>query len=103
MKYHENREITNENQKQHVHKHNPMKHMWMMVLCCGLPLLLLLAVPFLGVFGLRSKLTILSVIPFLCPIMMLFMIPMMMKSSKDGKSCCDENKKEATLPEKNLD
>lgn len=102
MNYNEKKEITNVNQKQDGHKHNPMKHMWMMALCCGLPLLLILAVPFLGVFGLRSKLTILSIIPFLCPVMMLFMIPMMMKSSKDGKSCCNENKREATLVEKKL-
>ena len=102
MKCHENKENINDNQKQADHKHSPMKHMLMMAICCGLPLLLLLVVPFLGVFGLGFKLTIASIIPFLCPIMMIFMIPMMMKSSKNGKSYCNENKKEATLPEKKL-
>lgn len=102
MNCHENNKNTNENEKQNGHKHSPMKHMLMMALCCGLPLILLLVVPFLGVFGTGFKLTISSIIPFICPIMMLFMIPMMMKSSKNGKSCCSENKIETSLPEKKL-
>lgn len=102
MKFNENKENINNNQKQTGHKHGPMKHMLMMALCCGLPLLLLLIIPFLGILGSGFKLTLLSIIPFLCPIMMLFMIPMMMKSSKDGKSCCNEDKKETTLSEKKL-
>lgn len=100
MSNHENKLISNE--KQNGNKHSPMKHMLMMVVCCGLPLLLLLAVPFLGIFGTGFKLTISSIIPFLCPIMMLFMIPMMLKHSKDGKSCCSENKDKAILTEKKL-
>lgn len=102
MKCHENKENINENQKKDGHKHSSMKHMLMMAMCCGLPLLLLLVVPFLGVFGLGFKLTIASIIPFLCPIMMIFMIPMMMKSSKGGKSCCNDNKKEVILQDKEL-
>lgn len=100
MNSHENKENSNEKQKQDGHKHSPMNHMLMMALCCGLPLLLLLVVPFLSIFGTGFKLTISSIIPFLCPVMMLFMIPMMLKSSKDGKSCCSENKEKATLTEK---
>lgn len=82
------------------HKHGPMNHMLMMVICCGLPILLLIALPFSGIFGARFKFTLASTIPFLCPVMMLLMIPMMMKSSKDGKPCCDEKKEVKELPEK---
>ena len=100
MNYKENK--VNENQKKDDHKHRPMNHMIMMLLCCGLPIILLLIVPFLGIFGTKFKFTIASIIPFLCPIMMLFMIPMVLKSSKDGKSCCSENKEKETLPKEKL-
>lgn len=103
MDCNEKKENTNENQGGH--KHSPMNHMLMMVLCCGLPIILLIVVvPFLGIFGTGFKLTVASIIPFLCPVMMLFMIPMMLKSSKDSKSCCseDKEKEKIALPDKKL-
>lgn len=50
--------------------HNPMKYMFHMILCCGLPLLILLALPYVartnpGVAGILGIIT-----PFICPIIM---------------------------------
>ena len=100
MSCHENNKNVNQSGDQGK-KHGPMKHMLMMAMCCGLPLLLIITLPFLGIFGTGFKLTIASIIPFLCPLMMVFMIPMMMKSSKEGKSCCSENNEKKTLLDKN--
>lgn len=61
-------------------KHKHKGHMLHMILCCGLPLLILLVLPLLGYKG-----VLLSIAPFICPIMMLVMIPMMMKGH--GSSC----------------
>ena len=70
------------NSKSNKSSHNHMSHMWMMVLCCGAPVLLIILLPVLsGSYpGFKSFLT--GVIPFLCPLMMLFMIPMMLKNNK---------------------
>lgn len=100
MNCHDNKENSNQSGHQGK-KHGPMNHMLMMAMCCGLPILLILTLPFLGIFGTGFKLTIASVIPFLCPLMMVFMIPMMMKSSRSGKSCCGENTEKKTLLDKN--
>ncbi|MEG0773842.1 hypothetical protein [Clostridium sp.] len=71
-------------------KHNPIKHMLMMVLCCGLPILIVGAIPLLNIGG-GFKALLLTISPFICPIMMLFMIPMMFKSMKGG-DCCSGKK-----------
>lgn len=57
-----------------------IKHMMHMVLCCGLPLLILLVL--IGYKG-----VLLNIVPFLCPIMMLIMVPMMLRGQKG--SCHD--------------
>ncbi len=67
-------------------------HMLMMVLCCSTPVIILLFVPFLlnnGASALAKPLA--AIAPFICPIMMVFMIPMMLKGHKhnEGKeNCC---------------
>ena len=66
------------------HKHKGhLSHILMMVLCCGFPLGLFLLLPFIGSIIPGSKGVIGSVIPFLCPLMMILMIPMMMNGNKD--------------------
>jgi hypothetical protein len=100
MNCHENKE--NVVQSRHKgKKHSSMKHMLMMAMCCGLPIILLLILPFLGIFGTGFKASLASRIPFVCPVMMIFMIPMMLRPSKNGKSCCSENNEKKTLLDKN--
>lgn len=66
-------------------KKSSMKHMLLMVLCCGLPILIALAIPFLKIGG-GFKVALGSIVPFLCPIMMLLMIPMMLGHSKEKEN-----------------
>lgn len=50
--------------------HSPLKHMFHMVICCGLPLLIILSLPFIGRYN-QGIATLLGIIaPFICPIMM---------------------------------
>ena len=68
--------------QQSTHDHNDAKtskyshknHFLHLALCCGLPLLLLVGLPLVGYQGI-----LLSIAPFICPIMMFVMMPMMMK------------------------
>ena len=68
--------------QQNTHDHNDAKtskcshknHFLHLALCCGLPLLLLVGLPLVGYQGI-----LLSIAPFICPIMMFVMMPMMMK------------------------
>lgn len=78
-------------------KHNPIKHMLMMVLCCGLPFLLVAVLPFLNIGG-GFKALITGIAPFICPLMMLLMIPMMFRGMKNGGCCA--RKKDASKEEK---
>lgn len=73
-------------------KHNPMKHMVMMILCCGLPIMIVGILPFINIGG-GFKAAIIGITPFLCPLMMLFMIPMMFKGMKGGE-CCKSKKED---------
>lgn len=71
-------------------KHSPIKHMLMMVLCCGLPMLLVSLIPLIGVNS-SAKAFLGGIAPFICPLMMLIMIPMMIKGMKQG-GCCGTKK-----------
>lgn len=73
-------------------KHSPIKHMLMMALCCGLPFLLVAVLPFINM-GLGFKAGLATLIPFICPIMMIFMIPMMLKGMKKEGCCSNKNEK----------
>ncbi|EQB88649.1 hypothetical protein J2Z44_002617 [Clostridium punense] len=74
-------------------KHKPMKHMLMMGLCCGLPILIVGILPLLNI-GVGAKTMLASITPFICPIMMVLMIPMMFRNMKDG-ACCGEKKEQS--------
>lgn len=69
------------NENNEKNKKSQIKHMLMMIFCCGLPMLIVLALPFLKIAG-SFKTTLGIITPFLCPLMMIFMIPMMFKNSK---------------------
>jgi len=73
--------------------HNHKKHMMHMALCCGVPLLLLLALPIFGYKGF-----LLSVLPLICPIMMFAMMPMMMRGMGRGSSCHSDSAHRAAKP-----
>jgi hypothetical protein len=74
-------------------KHSMIKHMLMMPLCCGLPLLILAVLPFINI-GARFKAGIAGLTPFICPLMMLVMIPMMLKAMKKEDCCGNKNEKD---------
>lgn len=78
------------NEKAKNKKHNPIKHMLMMVFCCGLPFILVGILPFVNIGG-GFKAVLIGITPFICPLMMLFMIPMIFKGMKHG-NCCSEKK-----------
>ncbi|MFT8502545.1 MAG: hypothetical protein ABF702_11525 [Lacticaseibacillus paracasei] len=57
-------------------------HLLMMALCCGAPLILLLVIPLLGTSLPGVKAVLLFILPFICPIMMIGMLPMMFMRRK---------------------
>lgn len=94
MNFHGNNDNKNGNGKGNSHKGH-LSHMLMMALCCGAPILILLIVPFLAKNGGAGMAKVLAgIAPFLCPLMMLFMIPMMFRGKKDNadKNECHPNK-----------
>jgi hypothetical protein len=54
----------------------------MMALCCGLPILLLLLLPFIGNMIPGTQGTLARIVPFLCPVLMVFMMFSMMKNNR---------------------
>lgn len=86
-----NNENNNENKGRH--NHNPIKHLLHMILCCGLPVLIFLSLPFIARVSPGSSRILAVIAPFICPLMMIGMIPMMFGGRKNNKrsSCC-ENK-----------
>lgn len=75
-----------------VKEHSPMKHMLHMILCCGLPIVIITMLPFIASVS-PAMAGLLGVIaPFICPIMMGGMMIMMFRGNKH--SCCEEKKVE---------
>jgi hypothetical protein len=67
--------------------HSHAKHMWMMAICCGLPIVGFLAIGALGV----SAPSLETLIALICPIGMVGMMYMMHRDSRKkegGHSCC---------------
>lgn len=83
----------NEKELKHENNHRGhMSHILMMVLCCGAPFIFLLMLPIIGNINPGIKTLIFTVLPFLCPIMMIIMMPMMFKGNK-------EKQKDGNTPE----
>jgi hypothetical protein len=63
-----------------------------MILCCGLPIVIIFSLPFIAKFSpvIAGGLGIIT--PFICPIMMGGM--MLMMFGKKKSNCCDEKKTE---------
>ncbi|HVJ47711.1 hypothetical protein [Desulfitobacterium sp.] len=81
-------EDKSENNSQQEKKHKGhMPHMLMMILCCGAPLLILLFLPVISTnVSPNVRNLLITIVPFICPIMMVFMMPMMMKGNKDKQA-----------------
>ncbi|MPM01775.1 hypothetical protein SDC9_48015 [bioreactor metagenome] len=90
MSCHGNNKENNKENKG-THNHSPIKHMLHMILCCGLPILIFAALPFISRVSPGTSRILAVIAPFICPIMMLGMIPMMLGGDKNNKksSCCE--------------
>ena len=82
------------------HKHSHFKHMWMMAVCCGLPI-----VGFLTIGALDINVPSLeTLIVLICPIGMIGMLFMMNRNRQrkgKGHSCCQQEETEAK-PQDNI-
>lgn len=67
--------------------HSPVKHMIHMALCCGLPIVIILSLPFIAKISPATAGVLGLITPFICPIMMGGMMFMMFGKKKS--SCCD--------------
>lgn len=88
---------------QNGHNHSPLKHMLHMVLCCGLPIVIVGLLPFISRISPSAGSAVSKIVPFLCPIMMVSMMFMMSSGKKKG-SCCDNTNNDgdnSRLPEIN--
>ncbi|MEQ8197781.1 MAG: hypothetical protein ABRQ27_07230 [Clostridiaceae bacterium] len=82
----------NDKNTQSNHKHSPLKHMIHMVLCCGLPIVIIAILPLITKFNPAAGGVLLKIVPFLCPIMMITMMPMMIRTDKKNSSVsCKDN------------
>lgn len=70
------------------HKHNSLKHMFHMILCCGLPIVIIGFLPLISKISPSTGSFVSKIAPFLCSIMMIGMLPMMFGSNKKS-SCCE--------------
>jgi hypothetical protein len=90
------------NKKDHCNKeHSSLKHMLHMILCCGLPIIIILALPYIAGLSPAVAGVLGFIAPFICPIMMGGMLFMMLRGNK--RSCCDGTNvdKNQELPENN--
>jgi hypothetical protein len=85
MNFIKNNKGTNNN-----HGHNPMKHILHMIICCGLPIIILLTLPLIAKYSSAAAGILGFIVPFICPVMMVGMLFMMFGKKKP--SCCDEKK-----------
>lgn len=91
----------NEDKKQ-THNHNPLKHMLHMIICCGLPIVIVGILPLIAKYNSNLSNILARVTPFLCPIMMVSMLVMMLVRNKKTGCCSDtkhndQNSKESEL------
>jgi hypothetical protein len=83
----------NKHKENSTHQHSPLKHLAHMILCCGLPLLIILSLPYIATLNSRFATILGTITPFICPIMMFGMMFMMFRNGKK-ENCCEKIKKE---------
>jgi hypothetical protein len=96
-----NKDNTNGNDKLHgchSNNHNPVKHMLHMILCCGIPVLIIFTLPFIAKVNPAVAAFLGIIAPFICPIMMGGMMFIMFKGGKNSKET--DNQKEMIINEK---
>lgn len=81
--------------------HSPMKHMLHMVLCCGLPILIILALPFIAGISPGAATILGFITPFICPVMMIGMMLMMFKGRNKTQDCCKTENGDQNLKNEN--
>lgn len=69
----------------HKNSHSPVKHMFHMVLCCGIPIAIIFALPYIAKINPAVAAFLGVIAPFLCPLMMGGMMFMMFRGNKNGK------------------
>ncbi len=79
----------NNKDNQGSHNHSPLKHMLHMLICCGLPILIIGALPLIAGYSPEAGKWLGKLAPFLCPIMMISMMLMMFRGNKK-RSCCHD-------------
>jgi hypothetical protein len=72
-------------------KHSPIKHLLHMILCCGLPIIIIGLLPVISRFSPSASGVLARIAPFICPIMMLSMLPMMLRGNKESSRCDNKN------------
>ncbi|WP_041703104.1 hypothetical protein [Lachnoclostridium phytofermentans] len=85
MNCHDNNNNSNNGKKNEKGHKRHLSHIFMMLICCGAPIILLMLIPLLKRVGIGAGANgILSLLASLaCPLMMMVMIPMMMKGLKN--------------------
>lgn len=81
-------------------KNNTLKHMLHMILCCGLPIIIIGFLPLISRFSPGVSRILGIIAPFICPIMMLGMFGMMFSNSKK-QSCCNKEENDIENRERN--
>jgi len=71
------------------HYHSPMKHIFHMVLCCGLPILIIAFLPLISKYSPVTSGLLVTIALFICPLIMIPMMITMFKGNKNS-SCCDD-------------
>ncbi len=69
------------------HKHSSLKHILHMAICCGLPILVIALLPIISRVSPSASGVIAFIVPFLCPIMMILMLPRMLGGNMEIDSC----------------
>lgn len=83
----DNKDENKNDGKQKVKHKGHIPHMLMMILCCGAPILILFFLPFISSnVSPTTRNSLIAIVPFICPIMMMFMIPMMMRGNKEKQA-----------------
>ncbi|KMT23240.1 hypothetical protein [Clostridium cylindrosporum] len=74
-------------------KHSSLKHILHMLLCCGLPIVIMIFLPVITKYSSSLGGFLGKIAPFICPVMMIFMMYMMMRGN-NKRSCCNNSKSE---------